>query len=52
MIDYEWLMPVLRTWMHLICGASVISDLIVVGLVFGRWAASVLDQIENRRWPR
>lgn len=48
MIDYEWLLPIAKTWAHLIFGASATIVFIVVGMVFGRWVESVLNQINER----
>lgn len=48
MTGLSWLEPVLKTWLHIIFGASVISVRVVCLMMFGRWVRSIMDQIEGR----
>lgn len=47
MVDYEWLMPIVRTWMHIFLGIGVIFFGMVMLMLSASWIKSITDQIKG-----
>jgi hypothetical protein len=48
-MEHEWLMPIVRTWMHIFLGIGVIFfGMVMVALAAG-WLKSINDQIKGQK---